>query len=52
MLRNPQFDSSTKASILADLAGDDEPVFTHFLQVVAEKGRAGDSRTSLRNSSG
>ena len=42
MLRNPQFDSSTKASILADLAGDDEPLFTNFLHLVAEKERAGE----------
>ena len=42
VLRNPQLESSAKSAILADLAGDDEPVFTHFLQVVAEKGRAGE----------
>ena len=42
MLRNPQFDSSTKASILADLAGDDEPLFKNFLLLTAEKGRAGE----------
>jgi F-type H+-transporting ATPase subunit delta len=42
VLRNPQFDSSTKASILADLAGDDEPLFKNFLHVVAEKERAGE----------
>ena len=42
MLRNPQFDSSTKASILTDLAGDDEPLFKNFLHVVAEKERAGE----------
>jgi len=42
VLRNPQLESSAKSSILADLAGDDEPLFTHFLQVVAEKGRAGE----------
>jgi F-type H+-transporting ATPase subunit delta len=42
VLRNPQLESSAKASILADLAGGDEPLFTHFLQVVAEKGRAGE----------
>ena len=42
MLRNPQFDSSTKGSILADLAGDDEPLFKNFLLLVAEKDRAGE----------
>ena len=42
VLRNPQLESSAKAAILADLAGDGEPLFTHFLQVVAEKGRAAE----------
>jgi F-type H+-transporting ATPase subunit delta len=42
VLRNPQLESSAKAQILADLAGDDEPLFTHFLQVLAEKGRAAE----------
>jgi F-type H+-transporting ATPase subunit delta len=42
VLRNPQLESSAKAQILADLAGDDEPLFTNFLQVVAEKGRAAE----------
>src|SRR5207253_2469201 len=42
VLRNPQLESSAKAAILADLAGDEEPLFTHFLQVVAEKGRAAE----------
>lgn len=42
VLRNPQLESSAKAAILADLAGDEEPLFTHFLQVAAEKGRAGE----------
>ena len=42
VLRNPQLEPGAKAEILADLAGDDEPLFTHFLQVVAEKGRAGE----------
>ena len=42
VLRNPQIESSAKSAILADLAGGDEPLFTHFLQVVAEKGRAGE----------
>src|SRR5207245_10054307 len=42
VLRNPQLESTAKAAILADLAGDEEPLFTHFLQVVAEKGRAAE----------
>jgi F-type H+-transporting ATPase subunit delta len=42
VLRNPQLEPRAKAAILADIAGDDEPLFTHFLQVVAEKGRAGE----------
>jgi F-type H+-transporting ATPase subunit delta len=42
VLRNPQVESSAKAAILADLAGEGEPLFTHFLQLVAEKGRAGE----------
>jgi F-type H+-transporting ATPase subunit delta len=42
VLRNPQLESSAKASILADLAGDEEPLLTHFLQVAAEKGRAAE----------
>jgi F-type H+-transporting ATPase subunit delta len=42
VLRNPQLESTAKSAILADLAGDDEPLLTHFLQVVAEKGRAGE----------
>ena len=42
VLRNPQFDPVAKAQILADLAGDSEPLFTNFLQVTAEKGRAGE----------
>ena len=42
VLRNPQLETSAKARILADLAGDEEPLFTHFLQVVAEKGRAAE----------
>jgi F-type H+-transporting ATPase subunit delta len=42
VLRNPQLESSAKSAILADLAGGEEPLFTHFLQVVAEKGRAGE----------
>jgi len=42
VLRNPQLEPGAKASILADLAGDEEPLFANFLQVVAEKGRAGE----------
>ena len=42
VLRNPQLEPGTKSTILADLAGGDEPLFTHFLQVVAEKGRAAE----------
>ena len=42
VLRNPQLEPSAKGAILADLSGDEEPLFAHFLQVVAEKGRAGE----------
>jgi F-type H+-transporting ATPase subunit delta len=42
VLRNPQLESSAKAGILADLAGDEEPLFKNFLLLVAEKGRAGE----------
>jgi F-type H+-transporting ATPase subunit delta len=42
VLRNPQLDPTAKAEILADLAGDEEPLFKNFLLVVAEKGRAGE----------
>ena len=42
VLRNPQLEPSAKSAILADLAGDEEPLFTNFLQLVAEKGRAGE----------
>ena len=42
VLRNPQLEPSAKAAILADLAGDEDPLFANFLQVVAEKGRAGE----------
>jgi F-type H+-transporting ATPase subunit delta len=42
VLRNPQLDPAAKAGILADLAGDDEPLFKNFLLLVAEKGRAGE----------
>ena len=42
VLRNPQLESSEKARILADLAGDEEPLFKNFLLLVAVKGRAGE----------
>ena len=42
VLRNPQLEPSAKAAILDDLAGDQEPLFANFLQLVAEKGRAGE----------
>lgn len=42
VLKNPQFDPGVKSQVLADLAGDSEPLFTNFLRVAAEKGRAGE----------
>jgi F-type H+-transporting ATPase subunit delta len=42
VLRNPQLEPAVKAQILSDLAGEDEPLFANFLQLVAEKGRAGE----------
>jgi len=42
VLRNPQLEPDAKARILADLAGDEEPLFANFLRLVAEKGRAGE----------
>ena len=42
VLRNPQLDPTAKAEILADIAGDEDPLFKNFLLVVAEKGRAGE----------
>jgi F-type H+-transporting ATPase subunit delta len=42
VLRNPQLEPPAKARILADLAGDQEPLFSNFLALVAEKGRAGE----------
>ena len=42
VLRNPQLEPQAKGGILADLAGDDDVLFRNFLQVVAEKGRAGE----------
>ena len=32
VLRNPQLEPSAKGAILADLSGDEEPLFAHFLQ--------------------
>jgi F-type H+-transporting ATPase subunit delta len=48
VLRNPQLEPAAKANILADLAGDDEPLFKNFLLVVAEKGRAGELEEMAR----
>lgn len=42
VLRNPQLETHAKAAILGDLAGDAEPIFRNVLQLVAEKGRAGE----------
>jgi len=42
VLKNPQLESSAKAAILADLAGDEQVLFRNFLRLVAEKGRAGE----------
>jgi F-type H+-transporting ATPase subunit delta len=42
VLRNPQLEPTAKRGILADLAGDEEPLFANFLQLVADKGRAGE----------
>jgi F-type H+-transporting ATPase subunit delta len=42
VLRNPQVESTAKAAILRDLAGEDEPLFANFLALLAEKGRAGE----------
>ena len=42
VLRNPQLEPTAKAAILADLAGNEEPLFANFLQLAAEKGRAGE----------
>jgi F-type H+-transporting ATPase subunit delta len=42
VLRNPQLESHAKAAILGDIVGDEEPLFANFLQLVAEKGRAGE----------
>jgi F-type H+-transporting ATPase subunit delta len=42
VLRNPQLEPQAKAGILADLAGDEDVLFRNFLQLAAEKGRAGE----------
>ena len=42
VLKNPQLESSAKAAILADLAGDEHVLFRNFLKLVTEKGRAGE----------
>jgi F-type H+-transporting ATPase subunit delta len=42
VLRNPQLEPAAKAEILADIAGEEDPLFKNFLLVVAEKGRAGE----------
>jgi F-type H+-transporting ATPase subunit delta len=46
VLRNPQLEPDAKAGILADLAGDgageEDALFRNFLELVAEKGRAGE----------
>jgi F-type H+-transporting ATPase subunit delta len=42
VLKNPQLESSAKAAILADLAGDEHVLFRNFLRLVADKGRAGE----------
>lgn len=52
VLRNPQLESSAKARILADLAGDEEPLFKNFLLLTAEKVVQARSRRSRVSSSG
>jgi len=42
VLRNPQLESAAKGRILADLVGEEEPLFRNFLLLTAEKGRAGE----------
>jgi F-type H+-transporting ATPase subunit delta len=42
VLRNPQLESTAKVAILRDIVGDEEPLLANFLQLVAEKGRAGE----------
>ena len=43
-LTNPQLDPRAKASVLAEVATDAEPLLQNFLKVVADKGRGGDLR--------
>src|SRR5205823_9648149 len=42
VLRNPELESAVKGRILADLVGEEEPLFSNFLMLTAEKGRAGE----------
>jgi F-type H+-transporting ATPase subunit delta len=42
VLRNPQLETSAKAQILEDLAGDEDTLFKNFLLVVNDKGRIGE----------
>ena len=42
VLRNPQLEPAAKAEILADIVGEEDPLFKNFLLVVAEKGRAAE----------
>ncbi|HZS24790.1 MAG TPA: ATP synthase F1 subunit delta [Gaiellaceae bacterium] len=42
VLRNPQLEPAAKAGILAEIVGEEEPLFTNFLLVVADKGRAAE----------
>lgn len=42
MLRNPQLESSMKAKVVEDLAGDADELLRNFLRLVAEKGRIGE----------
>jgi F-type H+-transporting ATPase subunit delta len=42
MLRNPQLESSLKAEIVEDLAGDADELLRNFLRLVAENGRIGE----------
>jgi F-type H+-transporting ATPase subunit delta len=48
VLRNPQLDPTAKSQILADLAGNEEPLFKNFLLLTAEKGRAGEIEEMAR----
>ena len=44
VLRNPQLESSAKAAILADLAGDEEPLFTQLPPARRREGPRGRAR--------